>query len=86
MTYAIIKIINGNYFVHAEGFTDLTAAKIEFHGLCRTLWNASDVYTGCVAIVNENLEVASDDLYISSYKEYITHEQPETNSDPAPEE
>ena len=45
MKYAIIKVINGNYFVHAEGITNLENAKAQYHGLCQTLWNASDVIT-----------------------------------------
>lgn len=68
MKYAIIKVINGNYSVHAEGFTDLSAAKVNYHGLCQTLWNAPDVQTAHVAIVNEQLDVAE------GYKEFIHHE------------
>lgn len=68
MKYAILKVINGNYFVHAEGMTDLSAAKVAFHGLCQTLWNAQDVVTAMVAIVDENLDV------VERYKEFIHHE------------
>lgn len=72
MKYAIIKVINGNYFVHAEGITDMSTAKTTFHGLCQTLWNASDVITAEVMIVDENLDC------VEGYKEYIAHEpQPE---------
>ena len=67
MKYAIIKVINGNFFVHAEGFTDLSAAKTSYHGLCQTLWNASDVQTACVMITDENLDT------IPGYKEFISH-------------
>lgn len=69
MKYAIIKCINGNYSVHAEGITDLSAAKTQFHGLCQTLWNASDVLTAHAAIVDEQLDV------VEGYKEFIHHEQ-----------
>ena len=71
MKYAIIKVINGNYFVHAEGITDLASAKTQFHGLCQTLWNADDVITACVAIMDEHLE------YVTGYKEFITHPEPQ---------
>lgn len=72
MKYAIIKVINGNYFIHAEGITDLSAAKVQFHGLCQTLWNAPDVLTAEVAIVNEQLNI------VDGYKEFIRHDpQPE---------
>lgn len=68
MKYAIIKVINGNYFVHAEGITDISNAKTTFHGLCQTLWNAPDVITAEVAIMDENLDP------VEGYKEYISHE------------
>lgn len=68
MKYAIIKVINGNYFVHAEDITDLVSAKTQFHGLCQTLWNASDVITGCVKIVDERLD------RVEGYQEFISHE------------
>jgi len=52
--FAVIKCVNGNYAIHAEGFTDLGKAKTNFHGLCQSLWNADDVITASVIIVNEN--------------------------------
>lgn len=68
MKYSIIKVINGNYFVHAEGITALSAAKTQFHGLCQTLWNAPDVLSAYVMIADEQLDV------VEGYKEYIHHE------------
>ena len=68
MKLAIIKVINGNYFVHAEGITELANAKTQFHGLCQTLWNAPDVLSAYVMIVDEQLDV------VEGYKEYIHHE------------
>ena len=77
MKYAIIKVINGNFFIHAEGVTALESAKTQFHGLCQTLWNAPDVLSAYVMIADEQLDA------VEGYKEYIHHEpQPE----PAPEE
>ena len=71
MKYAIIKVINGNYAVHAEGITDVTAAKTQFHGLCQMLWNAPDVLSACVMITDENLDV------VQGYREFISHAEPE---------
>ena len=68
MKYAIIKVVNGNYFVHAEGITDLAMAKTNYHGLCQTLWNASDVEHAYVMIVDEQLDC------VEGYKEFIHHE------------
>lgn len=67
MKYAIIKVVNGNYSVHAEGITNLDSAKTQFHGLCQTLWNAPDVIKAEVKIVDENLDCVED------YKEFISH-------------
>lgn len=72
MKYGIIKCINGNYFIHAEGYTAIESAKVEYHNLCRTLWNSTDVITAHVMIVNEQLDC------VEGYKEFIHHE-------PAPE-
>ena len=77
MKYAIIKVINGNYFVHAEGITALESAKTQFHGLCQTLWNAPDVLSAYVMITDEQLDV------VEGYKEFIHHAAP--NPEPTPE-
>jgi len=71
MKYAIIKCINGSYSIHAEGFTNVSAALVNYHGLCQTLWNAPDVITAHVAIVDEQLNV------VEGYREYIHHEPQE---------
>ena len=69
MVYSIIKVVNHSYFIHSEGITDLSAAKTQFHGLCQTLWNASDVITAMVMIADEQLDA------VEGYKELITHPQ-----------
>jgi len=82
MKYAIIKVINGNYSIHAEGITDLAMAKTQFHGLCQTLWNAPDVETAYVMLSDEQLDA------VDGYKEYINHEPqptPEVTEEPAAE-
>lgn len=76
MKYAIIKVINGAYSIHAEGFTDVASAKVAYHGLCQTLWNAPDVATAYVMIVDEQLDV------VEGFKEFIHHEVQE---EPTPE-
>jgi len=68
MKYGIIKVINGNYSIHADGITALENAKVQFHGLCQTLWNAPDVLTAHVMIADEQLDV------VEGYKEFIHHE------------
>ena len=68
MKYAIVKVVNGSFTIHAEGFTDIASAKVNYHGLCQTLWNAQDVATADVMIVDENLDC------VEGYKEFIHHD------------
>ena len=78
MVYAVIKNVNGAYSVHAEGFTALESAKVNYFGLCQTLWNAPDVITAEVMIVDEQLDC------VEGYKEFIHHE-PTVQPEPEPE-
>lgn len=78
MIYAIVKVINGYYSIHAEGITNIANAKTMFHGLCQTLWNAPDVLTAYVSIVDEQLDV------VEGYKEFIHHD-PQPEPEPEPE-
>lgn len=67
MKYAINKVINGNYFIHAEGINNIENAITQFHGVCQTLWNAPDVSNACVMIVDEQL------YQVGHYREEIRH-------------
>lgn len=67
MTYAVIKVVNGSFEIDAEGYASVEAAKVRYHGLCQTLWNAPDVLNAYVAIVDTQLDV------VENYKEYIHH-------------
>lgn len=76
MKYSIIKCINGAFSVDSE-HGELTQAKVRFHAICQTLWNAQDVVTAKVMIVDEQLNCVED------YREYIHHEQgPEPTPEP----
>ncbi len=68
MKYAIVKVVNGPFSIHAEGFTEVASAKVTYHGLCQTLWNAADVIKAYVMITDEQLDV------VEGYKEYIHHD------------
>lgn len=83
MKYSIIKSVNSNFAIHSET-TDLNSAKVQFHGLAQTLWNAPDVLTAKVEIVDEQLNIVED------YREFIHHDpqpepEPEPQLEPEPE-
>ena len=63
--YAIIKVINGNFFIHSEGISKIENAKTQYHSLCENLWNSPDVVSAFVMISNEQLEPGD------GYKEFI---------------
>lgn len=70
MKYAVLKVVNGNFSVAAEGFTEKAKAIVNYHGVCQTLWNAPDVLDGAVMIVDEKLR------QVEGYHELIHHEAP----------
>ena len=67
MKYAIFKCINGSFTVDTE-HSELATAKVRYHAVCQTLWNASDVITAEVMIVDEQMNCVED------YREFIHHE------------
>lgn len=73
MKYAIIQCSNGTYKVISEGITQLSSAKAQFHDRCKVLWNAPDVVTATIKIVDENLDC------VEGYKDFIHHETEQTN-------
>ena len=65
--YSTIKVVNGIFAINTE--TDnLQSAIIQFHSLAQTLWNASDVVSAKIAIMDEQLNV------VDGYAEFIHHE------------
>lgn len=76
MKYAIIKVINGAFTIDSEWGNNLNGAKVQFHTVCRNLWNAPDVISAYVMIVDEQLDC------VEGYKEYIHHEPAAQEEEP----
>ncbi len=74
MKYAIVKCSNGSFTIDSE-WSDLTKAKVQFHSVCQTLWNATDVITAKVVLVDEQLNC------VEGYAEFIHHD-PEPEPEP----
>ena len=74
MKYAIVKSSNGAFVIDSE-WSDLTKAKVQFHSVCQTLWNATDVITAKVVLVDEQLNC------VEGYAEFIHHD-PEPEPEP----
>lgn len=87
MKYAVITCTNGNFTVSSEHGTNKQQAMVAFHQLCAAFWNAPDVTTAMIKVVDENLDTVDGKM------EYITHEpvapvaeeEPEEESEPVEE-
>ena len=67
MNYAVIACSSGSYLVHAEGFTSVDKAKVNWHGYCQALWNDPNPVNATVMICDEQLDC------VEGYKERISH-------------
>ena len=67
MRYSIIDVVNGTFNVRSEHGENKQAALVAFHDRCKVLWNAPDVITAMVKLVDENLDTVDGKM------EYITH-------------
>ena len=54
--FALIKCVNGSFAVATE-HADKNAGIVAFHQTSASLWNASDVITARLSLVDENLYV-----------------------------
>lgn len=70
MKLALVNCVNGNFSVIVEGIVSEQTARVQFHERCKILWNASDVITGEVAVLDEQLDV------YQGLKELIRHDPP----------
>lgn len=54
--YALINCVNGNFAIHSE-YTTKDAGIVAFYQRAAVLWNADDVITARLNLVDENLFV-----------------------------
>jgi hypothetical protein len=74
MKYYVIQSSNENVSIVSE-WSDLNSAIVAYHDRCNILWNAKDVVTGIVTLVDSNL------LTVGMYRETISHPQENTTED-----
>lgn len=65
--FAVVSVVNGVFNIDSEWGDNLQGARIAFHNRCSALWNASDVITAVVRLVNR------DFLTYLNYVEGIEH-------------
>lgn len=77
MTYAVVKIINGNFAIHTEGFTDLNKAKVSFYGFLSALYNDLDnVQSFSVMLMNDGGGIIKQENYVAPYVPEVIEDMP----------
>ena len=71
MKYYVIQSSNGTVSVVSE-WSDLNSAIVAYHDRCKILWNAQDVISGVVMLIDSSLNT------VGGYREFITHAVEET--------
>lgn len=74
MKYYVIQSSNGTVSVVSE-WSDLNSAIVAYHDRCKILWNAQDVISGVVMLVDSALNT------VGGYREFITHTVEETTEE-----
>lgn len=68
MKYYVIYVSNGALQIdQITEWGNLDSAKAKFHDVCKNLWNAPDVVTASVKILDSQLD------NVEGYKEFISH-------------
>ena len=60
MKYALVQCVNGNFSVVSEHGENIEGAIVAFHNLAAALWNAQDVRSATIKVVDENLNTVMD--------------------------
>ena len=76
--FAVVKIINGNFAIHSEGFTDLNKAKVSFYGFLSALYNDIDnVQSFSVMLMNDGGGIVEQENYVAPYVPEVIEDMPE---------
>lgn len=67
MKYAVIKVVNGNFSIVSEGWTDVNKAMVSFHSTCTDLYNdIANVSTMAVMILDSIGSIVKHESYDAS--------------------
>lgn len=76
--FSVVQNVNGANSIVAENL-DYNGAKVNFHRVCQNLWNAPDVKTATVKIMDDTLDTLEGDT------ETVVHVQEEPQPEPEPQ-
>jgi len=81
MKLYVCKIVNGGTLTVVSETTNEQNALVNFHGTCQTLWNAPDVLTGMVKILDENMDNWQKKMEYITHTPQVVEPAPETDSE-----
>ena len=83
MAYSVVKCVNGNNEIVAEGKATVKAARVNFFQQCVALENAPDVQEATVSIFDEHLNaIKTEHIKSAYYPDVPSSEDPEQNNQP----
>ena len=67
MKYAVVKVVNGNFAIVTEGWTDVNKARVSYYGTCQALYNdIANVQTMAIMIIDSLGNILERDFYDAS--------------------
>ena len=67
MKYAVVKVVNGNFAIVTEGWTDVNKARVSYYGTCQALYNdITNIQTMAIMIIDSLGNILERDFYDAS--------------------
>ncbi len=82
MAYSVVKCVNGNNEIVAEGKATVKAARVNFFQQCIALENASDVQEATVSIFDEHLNAIKTEHIKPAYYPDVPQTEPVEEPEP----
>lgn len=77
MKYAVIRIVNGNFAIHSEGWTDITKARMSYFSYLSALYNdLENVDSFCVMIMHDMGGILEMESYTKPKNDSVTEDIP----------
>ena len=67
MKYAVVKVVNGNFAIVTEGWTDVNKARVSYYGTCQALYNdITNIQTMAIMIIDSLGNILERDFFDAS--------------------
>ena len=77
MKFAVIRIVNGNFAIHSEGWTDITKARTSYFSYLSALYNdLENVDSFCVMIMHDKGGILEMESYTKPENDPVIEDIP----------